>query len=100
MRVRKQVDDLIRKCPSVELKFILYAGFHAGLRKEEIIQARQEWFDLGLNILQVVESESEFKSEKWKPKDRDKRSIPLARAFGKFLRDEMSIDGELPDRSC
>ena len=87
---REQVDALIRECPSVEMKFILYAGFHAGLRKEEVIQARPEWFDLRLNILEVVESDD------WKPKDKDKRAIPLSKAFHDFLVNEMSIKGELP----
>ena len=72
------------------MKFILYAGFHAGLRKEEIIQARPEWFDLRLNIIEVVESDD------WKPKDKDKRAIPLSKAFHDFLVNEMSIKGELP----
>jgi integrase len=87
---REQVDTLIRECPSVELKFILFAGCHAGLRKEEIIQARPEWFDLRLNIVQIVGSKD------WKPKDKDKRTIPLSQAFHDFLDKEMSIEGELP----
>jgi integrase/recombinase XerD len=87
---REQVDALIEECPSVELKFVLYAGFHAGLRKDEIIQARPEWFDIRLNIIHIVESET------WKPKDRDKRTIPLTKAFRDFLANEMSINGDLP----
>jgi integrase len=87
---REEVDGLIADCPNLELKFIQYAGFHAGLRKDEIIQARPEWFDLRLNIIHIVESET------WKPKDKDKRTIPLTKAFRDFLLNEMMIDGELP----
>jgi len=87
---REEVDKLIGECPDREMKFILYAGFHAGLRKGEIVQARPEWFDLRLNIIHIVESED------WKPKDKDKRTIPLSAAFRKFLAEEMSVDGELP----
>lgn len=87
---REQVDQLIADAPDKDLKFIQYAGFHAGLRKEEIIQARPEWFDLTLNIITIVESED------WKPKDKDKRTIPLSKAFRKFLVEEMSVDGKLP----
>jgi len=87
---REQVDLLISGCADLELKFILYCGFHAGLRKGEIVQARPEWFDLRLNIIHVTESET------WKPKDKDKRTIPLTTAFKKFLEEEMAIDGELP----
>jgi integrase len=85
-----QVTRLISECPDIELKFILFAGFHAGLRKDEIIQARPEWFDLRLNIIHITESED------WKPKDKDKRTIPLSKAFRDFLVNEMSVNGELP----
>jgi len=74
---REQVDKLIGECPDREMKFILFAGFHAGLRKDEIVQARPEWFGLRLNIIHIVESED------WKPKDKDKRTIPLSAAFRK-----------------
>jgi integrase len=76
---REQMDTLIRECPSAELKFILFAGFRAGLRKEEIIQARPEWFDLRVKTVQIMESDD------WKPKNKDKRTIPLSQAFHDFL---------------
>ena len=87
---REQVDKLIGECPNRELKFILFCGFHGGLRKGEIDQARPEWFDLTLDIIHIVESDD------WKPKDKDKRTIPLTKAFQKFLLDEMSVNGEMP----
>ncbi len=87
---RDQVDALINQCPDVELKFIFLAGFHAGLRKDEIIQARPSWFDLELRILHITES------DEWKPKDKDKRTIPLSERFCRFLTDEMSVKGKLP----
>lgn len=88
---REQVDLLIEKCSEREMKFILYCGFHAGMRKGEIVQARPEWFDLKLKIIHITESET------WKPKDKDKRTIPLTAAFKKFLEDEMMVDGQLPE---
>ena len=54
------------------------------MRKGEIVQARPEWFDLKLNIIHITESET------WKPKDKDKRTIPLTTAFKKFLEEEMA----------
>ncbi|HEV2208594.1 MAG TPA: site-specific integrase [Verrucomicrobiae bacterium] len=87
---RDQVDDLINGCTDIELKFIQYAGFHAGMRKDEIIQARPEWFDLKLNIIHITETET------FKPKDKDKRTIPLTKAFRDFLVNEMMVEGELP----
>ncbi len=87
---REQVDALVSECPDLELRFILYCGFHAGLRKGEIVQARPEWFDLGLSIIHIVESDN------WKPKDKDKRTIPLTGAFKEFLLEQMAVNGELP----
>ena len=40
------VDKLIRECTREDLKFILYCGFHCGLRAQEIVEARPFWFDL------------------------------------------------------
>lgn len=88
---REQVDLLIEKSPDREMKFILFCGFHAGMRKGEIVQARPDWFDLKLNIIHITESEI------WKPKDKDKRTIPLTAAFKKFLEAEMMIDGQFPE---
>ena len=45
---------LIDECKDRELRFVLYCGFHAGLRKEEIIMARPEWFNLNDGLLHVT----------------------------------------------
>lgn len=37
-----------------------------------------------------------MESDDWKPKDKDKRTIPLTKAFRDFLVNEMSEDGKLP----
>jgi integrase len=87
---RPQMDALIQECLDRELKFILYCGFHAGLRRDEIVQARPEWFDLDLRIIHIVESAD------WKPKDKDKRTIPLTKEFRNFLRKEMTFKKKLP----
>src|SRR5262249_47986459 len=64
-----------------ELKFILYAGFHAGLRKSEILGARVFWFDLKAGLLHVQnEPETGFIL-----KDRENRAIPLTDDFKNFL---------------
>ena len=46
-RTAAQRDKLIKDAPSDDLRFILFAGFHCGMRKNEIIEARVDWFDLG-----------------------------------------------------
>ena len=72
-------DKLIAEAPTDELRMILYLGFHAGLRKNEIVQARPEWFDLAAGSLDVRQSAT------FRPKDREARTIPLTTAFRAFL---------------
>jgi integrase len=73
-------DKLIAKSPNDAMKFILYCGFHAGMRKNEIIEARPEWFDLKHGSIEVR------KTDTFRPKDREARTIPLTREFQKFLK--------------
>lgn len=73
-------DSLIANAADDALKFILYCGFHAGLRKNEIIEARSDWFDLGRATLHVR------KTDTFRPKDREARAIPLTEEFQTFIR--------------
>jgi integrase len=81
---------LLNECKDQELRFVLFCGFQAGLRKEEIIQARPSWFDLDQGLLHVVHSAD------WTTKDKDERTIPLTKAFHDFLRNEMCGPSGLP----
>jgi integrase len=63
------------------LSFVLYCGFHAGLRKNEIVQARVGWFDLEAGLLHV---QNDPKSG-FILKDRENRTVPLTADFKKFL---------------
>ena len=82
-----QRDALIANTEDASLKFILYCGFYAGLRKNEIIEARADWFDLKNGLLHVR------KTNTFRPKDRDERSIPLAKTFAEFLRTHLPKEG-------
>lgn len=77
---RGQRDRIIRSCKREDLRFVLYCGFHAGLRKNEIIEARPNWFDLRQGLLHL----------RWTStfafKDRQERTIPLTKEFHGFLR--------------
>lgn len=75
-----QRDRLIRGAPDDDLRFILFAGFHAGLRKGEIIEARVGWFDLHKSRAVHVENTDTFRV-----KDREARFIPLTKPFRSFL---------------
>jgi integrase len=62
-----------------EIGFIVHAGFEAGMRRNEIIEARPEWFSLQTNSIRVR------KTDTFRPKDRESRSIPLTDVFRAFL---------------
>lgn len=73
------VENLIANCPRDDLKFILYAGFHAGMRKGEIVEARPFWFDLKNRQIHLRKHDGiQFK-------DQEERSIPMTTAFAAFL---------------
>ena len=73
------VTRIIEDATDDGLRFILLCGFDAGLRKNEIIEARPDWFDLKRGCLTVQ------KTATFEPKDRDERTIPLTGRFKEFL---------------
>lgn len=75
------VAKLIAECPREDLRFILFCGFHAGLRALEITEAVPWWFDLDNGHLHLRKTPTiQFK-------DREERSVPLTGQFIAFLRD-------------
>ena len=77
---RAQRDELIAKCRREDLQFALFCGFHAGMRKQEIIEARPDWFDLKAGSIHVRRTDT------FRPKDREDRTIPMTKAFKAFLK--------------
>jgi integrase len=63
-----------------DLKFALLCGFDAGLRRNEVSEARVNWFDLENGLLHVSNN-ADFVT-----KDRYNRTIPLTDRFAKFLK--------------
>jgi integrase len=80
------VRRLIAEAPSDDLRFILFCGFHAGMRKNEIIEARAEWVRLGVGEGTGRGSIHLSKSATFSPKDKEARTIPLTADFEAFLR--------------
>ena len=62
------------------LGFVLHAGFESGLRRNEIIEARPEWFGLKMKSMRVQQTDT------FVPKDREARPIPLTDSFIRFLK--------------
>jgi len=87
---KEEIQRVMSTPCSLELRFILHCGIHAGLRKEEVIQARPEWFDLGAGLLHLQNYgafEHNGKQHRgWQPKDKDARTIPLTVPFREFLK--------------
>lgn len=79
-------NELIEKAQSDNLRFILYCGFHAGLRRGEIMHARPAWFDMSRRVLTVPRVD-EVEENKFQIKDDESRDIPLSKQFSTFLRD-------------
>jgi integrase len=62
-----------------ELQFILFCGFYAGMRKQEIIEARPDWFDLDHDLVHIEETPTfSIKNKKY-------RTVPLHPDFREFL---------------
>ncbi len=76
---REERDRLIENAPDDSMRFILFCGFHAGMRKAEIIEARPEWFNLEVGTVKIARTET------FRPKDREERTVPLTAAFKSFL---------------
>jgi site-specific recombinase XerD len=74
--------ETIRKAEATadDLKYVLYAGFDAGLRRKEIAESQAHWFDLKAGLLHIY-SEGDFTT-----KDKEGRVIPLKRSFLEFLK--------------
>jgi site-specific recombinase XerC len=69
----KQARLLIDSADNRDMKFALYCGIHAGLRKLEVVEARSNWFDLDAKLLHVQATET------FQPKDRIKRGSKVQR---------------------
>jgi integrase len=75
------VNRVIADSKDPDLTFILLCGFHAGLRKSEIIAAKVNWFDLSASLLHVQNDPASG----FILKDRENRVIPLTHEFKEFL---------------
>lgn len=74
------VDRLIAAAPDLDFEFILLAGFDAGFRRNEIVQARRDWFNLDAGSISIRQTAT------FKPKNSRGRTVPLTARFLAFLR--------------
>ncbi len=71
--------------PNPGLKFAVYCALHAGLRKNEIIEATPAWFDLDAGLLHIQGTAT------FTAKDNDHRTIPLTTEFRDWIRTEYKL---------
>jgi integrase len=72
---------LIAECPREDLKFVLFCGFHLGMRFLEIVEAVPWWFDMDRGICHLRKTPTiQFK-------DREERSVPMTAQMLAFLRE-------------
>ena len=71
---------LIENAPNEDLRYVLFCGFHAGMRKLEIVEAVPEWFNLPGRTVEIRATAT------FRPKDRDARTVPLTDQFAEFLK--------------
>jgi site-specific recombinase XerD len=61
---------LIENAPTDDLRFVLFCGFHTGMRKLEMVEAVPDWFDLRAKTVEIRATAT------FRPKDRDARTVP------------------------
>jgi integrase len=90
---KKEIKRILNACKKPQLKFVLFLGFH-GLRKQEIVSSRPDWFDLKQQKINIPFFEAvvagDIDEPDWERHFRTKnlrdRSVPLSKDFVKFLR--------------
>jgi len=83
-------NKLITEAPNDELRFILHCGFDAGLRRNEIVESRRDWFDLKHGMIYVRKAKGDRLREGERSfliKDKEERAIPLTPTFKAFLKE-------------
>lgn len=79
-------NDLISNAPNDRLRYVLFCGFHAGLRRGEIMHSTPTWFHLDREILRVPRVD-EVAANVFEVKDSETRDIPLSEDFLAFVKD-------------
>lgn len=74
------VSKLIKECERDDLRYVLFCGFHSGLRFLEIVESVPWWFDLKRGLLHLR------KTPTMQFKDMEERTIPLTDQFIAFLK--------------
>jgi integrase len=88
----QEVQRVIAESKDPSLTFVLFCGFHAGLRRNEICNARVGWFDLASGVVHIQNDPGSG----FVLKDRVNRTVKLSTPFKEFL-DVFLRDRDLGD---
>lgn len=87
---------ILADAPDDDMMFICFCGFDAGMRRDEISEARADWFTGSVHVQRSIGRRLRDKEREWRPKYNKERVIPLTdpfRAFLKrYLRDRAPLD--------
>jgi integrase len=94
---KKERDAIIDAAKSVELKFVLLCAFHAGMRFNEICEARREWFQVSKKggFVHIQRTPTNFPANRrFIPKNKKNRTVPLTATLHAFILDHKLHEGE------
>jgi len=86
----KRAHELVKACKSNDgLKFLLVCGFFHGMRLDEIVMARGDWFQFDKGELRIPDRENQTQADgstwEWRSKNGKSRPIPIEPKFARFL---------------
>lgn len=99
---KAQRDQLIIRCQDPSLKAVLFLGFHAGLRRQEILNLRPHWIerdpDDGRPAYIRIQNEAGAtgKDLAFHVKDSEPKRVPISTPLATFLDREFGIDDSAP----
>jgi integrase len=79
-------NKLIKECLDPAKKFLLFCGFHAGMRFKEMDYATVKWFDLGARGTGLIHIQN-MPEKNFYIKDQEDRTVPMSDEFKEFLTD-------------
>jgi len=68
-----------------EVEFVLFCGFHAGMRKNEITHAKPDWFDVPRELIKIPGRDKTVPEIPFKSKTGQDRIAPFSEEFRKFM---------------
>lgn len=94
---KEERDQLIRNCEFLPLKAVLFIGFHAGLRRNEILNIRPDWIiknGAGRPLYFHVQNERNEDGDglAFTVKDSEAKMVPITEPLADFLVDEYGLD--------